>query len=98
MTQRRSWPGTPRHPSPPAPTPRRLPGAAGLPDILAELQQVRARLQRAASLSDVQLFAQLRTLGELRAALSSLPSDATRRVLQEIETLLESVFNSGRLG
>ena len=28
MTQRRSWPGTPRHPSPPAPTPRRLPGAA----------------------------------------------------------------------
>lgn len=77
---------------------RRLPGTAGLPDILAELQQVRARLQRAASLSDVQLFAQLRTLGELRAALSSLPSDATRRVLQEIETLLESVFNSGRLG
>ena len=28
MTQRRSWPGTPRYPSPPAPTPRRLPGAA----------------------------------------------------------------------
>lgn len=76
----------------------RLPGTAGLPDILAELQQVRARLQKAASLSDVQLFAQLRTLGELRAALANLPSDATRRVLQEIDTLLESVFHAGRLG
>ena len=77
---------------------RRLPGTAGLPDILAELQQVRVRLQKAASLSDVQLFAQLRTLGELRAALANLPSDATRRVLQEIDALLESVFSAGRLG
>lgn len=77
---------------------RRLPGTAGLPDILAELQQVRVRLQKAASLSDVQLFAQLRTLGELRAALANLPSDASRRVLQEIDALLESVFSAGRLG
>ncbi len=76
----------------------RLPGSAGLPDILAELQQVRARLQAAAGLSDVQLFAQLRTLGELRAALANLPSDATRRVLQEIDSLLESVFTAGRVG
>jgi len=76
----------------------RLPGSAGLPDILAELQQVRTRLQAAAGLSDVQLFAQLRTLGELRAALANLPSDATRRVLQEIDALLESVFTAGRLG
>jgi MoxR-like ATPase len=76
----------------------RLPGSAGLPDILAELQQVRARLQAAASLSDVQLFSQLRTLGELRAALANLPSEATRRVLQEIDTLLDGVFTSGRLG
>ena len=77
---------------------QRSPGSAGLPDILAELAQVRARLQAAASLSDVQLFSQLRTLGELRAALSNLPSDATRRVLQEIDGLLDSVFTSGRLG
>jgi MoxR-like ATPase len=76
----------------------RPPGSAGLPEILAELQEVRGRLQAAAGLSDVQLFAQLRTLGELRAALAELPSDASRRVLQEIEALLESVYSSGRLG
>ncbi len=77
---------------------QRSPGSAGLTDILAELQQVRTRLQAAANLSDVQLFSQLRTLGELRAALANLPSEATRRVLQEIDALLDSVFTSGRLG
>ena len=76
---------------------RQKPGAAGLPELLAEIEQVRTSLRNAAALSDVQLFAQLRTLGELRTALATLPSDASRRALVDIDALLESAILSSRL-
>ena len=76
---------------------RQKPGAAGLPELLAEIEQVRTGLRNAAALSDVQLFAQLRTLGELRTALATLPSDASRRALADIDALLESAILSSRL-
>lgn len=77
---------------------RRTPGAAGLDDLLKELAHVRELLGNAQALSDVQLFAQLRNLGELRAALAAIPSEASQRVLGEIDQLLDGVFSASRFG
>ena len=48
--------------------------------------------------SDLQLFAHLRALGEIKAALQSLATDPARRALVEVDQLLEHVFRSGRIG
>lgn len=70
--------------------------AANLDALLAELGRVRAVLSNAAELSDIQLFAQLRTLGTLRTALASYPGEGTARVLAEVDALLDSVFATSR--
>lgn len=66
--------------------------------MLEELQTLRLALQRAGELSDVQLFAKLRTLGELRAALQSHGSDESQRAVSEIDTLLDSVVSTAPVG
>ncbi len=70
----------------------------GLKAMLEELQTLRLALQRAGELSDVQLFAKLRTLGELRAALQSHGSDESQRAVSEIDTLLDSVVSTAPVG
>jgi MoxR-like ATPase len=70
--------------------------AASLEELLAEVGRVRELLSNAAELSDIQLFAQLRTLGALRTTLSSFPGEGTTRMLGEIDTLIDSVFSSSR--
>ena len=54
-------------------------------------------LTAAAPVSDLQLFAHLRALGEIKAALQSLATDPARRALVEVDQLLEHVFRSGRI-
>ena len=70
----------------------------GLDALLAEVQRIKAALTSAASVSDLQLFAHLRALGEIKAALQSLATDPARRALVEVDQLLETVFRSGRIG
>ncbi len=48
------------------------------------------------TLSDVQLFSQLRNLQDIRAALSTLGSETARQMLAEVDKLLEGVFESSR--
>jgi len=81
------------HPQAPADARR---AAASLDALLVELGRVRTVLSNAAELSDIQLFAQLRTLGTLRTALASYPGEGTARVLAEVDALLDSVFAASR--
>jgi MoxR-like ATPase len=79
------------------PEQRRL-GAASLDldAVLAELGAIRALLLGGDTLSDVQLFSQLRNLQDIRAALSTLGSETARQMLAEVDKLLEGVFESSR--
>jgi MoxR-like ATPase len=79
------------------PEQRRM-GAASvdLDAVLAELGAIRALLLGGDTLSDVQLFSQLRNLQDIRAALSTLGSETARQMLAEVDKLLEGVFESSR--
>jgi MoxR-like ATPase len=65
--------------------------------LLAEVQRIRGGLTGGAPVSDLQLFAHLRALGEIKAALQSLATDPARRALQEVDQLLDHVLRSGRI-
>ena len=66
--------------------------------MIEELSSLRLSLQRAGELSDVQLFAKLRTLGELRAALQHHGSAESQRAVSDIDALLDSVVHGGPIG
>ncbi len=73
-------------------------GGAGLDEILAELNLIRELLTSGEQLSDIQLFSQLKNLNEIKAALQAIDSDAARRMLAEIDGLLENLFASSKFG
>ena len=77
---------------------RRRGGAvgAGLDALAAELDRVRRVLTEGAAPSDVQLFAQLRALGELRAALAGHADARARGLERKVTELLEAAFRTGR--
>jgi MoxR-like ATPase len=70
--------------------------AADLDGILSELQVIRGILLGGQTLSDVQLFSQLRNLQEIRAALQILGTETARSVATEVDKLLEGVFESSK--
>ena len=81
------------------PEARRLGAAAvGLPAIEAELERVRTVLAGAGTLSDVQLFSQLKLLGELKGALASHADPRARELAGRVDLLLEAAFKGGRFG
>ncbi len=69
----------------------------GFDALLGEIQRIKATLTAPTPVSDLQLFAHLRALGEIKAALQSLATDPARRALTEVDQLLEHVFRSGRI-
>jgi MoxR-like ATPase len=71
---------------------------AGLDDLLAELSMIRELLTSGEQLSDIQLFSQLKNLNEIKAALSAIDSETARRMVTEVDTLLEGVFASSKFG
>ncbi|RMH41426.1 MAG: AAA family ATPase [Deltaproteobacteria bacterium] len=71
---------------------------ASLDDLLAELKLIRELLQAGTELSDIQLFSQLKNLNEIKAALSAIHNDTARRMIREVDQLLESVFSSSKFG
>ncbi len=79
------------------PEDRRLGAAAlDLDGILAELGAVRSILLGGETLSDVQLFSQMRNLQDIRAALQTLATETSRQMVGEVDKLLEGVFESSR--
>ena len=71
-------------------------GAADLDTLLSELSAIRGLLLGGDQLSDVMLFSQLRNLQDIRAALQAIDTDPARRMVGEVDNLLEGVFESSR--
>ncbi|MBX7081281.1 MAG: AAA family ATPase [Nannocystaceae bacterium] len=68
-----------------------------LQDLLDELRVIRETLTGTEVLSDMQLFSQLRNLGDIKAALGRMPDNpAAQRMIAEVDKLLETMFASSR--
>jgi MoxR-like ATPase len=68
-----------------------------LDDLLEELRIIRETLAGAEVLSDMQLFSQLRNLGDIKAALGRMKDNPTaERMYGEVDKLLETMFASSR--
>jgi MoxR-like ATPase len=70
----------------------------GLEALAGEVERVRQVLTGAATLGDVQLFSQLKALGEVKTALASSTDPRAREILGRVDQLLEAAFQSGRFG
>jgi MoxR-like ATPase len=79
------------------PDERRFVGpSANLQDLLGELTIIRDLLTRGERLSDIQLFSQLKNLNEIKGALQALDNDAARKMVTQVDQLLDSVFSASR--
>ena len=59
---------------------------------------IRERLTSGEPMSDIQLFSQLKSLGEIKSALLAHGGETAELMVGQIDTLLESVFSSSRFG
>jgi MoxR-like ATPase len=77
---------------------RRRVGAVGVgvEALEAEVDRIRQVITGGAALGDVQLFSQLKALGEIKSALSTLSGDRARALEKRVDQLLEASFQSGR--
>jgi MoxR-like ATPase len=68
----------------------------GLTALVGEIDRIRQVLVGEAAPSDLQLFSQLRALGEIRVTLSQMRGDEARALEQRVSELLDAAFQSGR--
>ncbi len=79
------------------PEERRFVGkVAGLDELLSELKMIRDLLTSGKPLSDIQLFSQLRNLNEIKGALQAQDNETARRMVTQVDQLLESIFSSSK--
>jgi MoxR-like ATPase len=79
------------------PDQRRFVGiTAGLDELLSELKMIRDLLTSGQQLSDIQLFSQLRNLNDIKAALQSMDNETARRMVAQVDQLLDSIFASSK--
>jgi MoxR-like ATPase len=77
---------------------RRRVGAlgVGIEALTGEIDRIRQILTGASALGDVQLFSQLKALGEIKSALATLSDPRARELEGRVNQLLEASFRSGR--
>ena len=77
---------------------RRRVGAMGIgvEALAGEIDRIRQILTGGAALGDVQLFSQLKALGEIKGALGTIPDPRARELEGRVNQLLEASFRSGR--
>lgn len=77
---------------------RRRVGAAGVgvEALAGEIERIRLVLTGGAALGDVQLFSQLKALGEIKVALAGLTDPRARELEQRVAQLLDASFRTGR--
>jgi MoxR-like ATPase len=68
----------------------------GLTALSGEVDRIRQVLLGETAPSDLQLFSQLRALGEIRAALGQVQGPQARKLEQRVVELLNAAFQSGR--
>ncbi|HEY3237677.1 MAG TPA: AAA family ATPase, partial [Polyangiaceae bacterium] len=79
---------------------RRRAGAVGVgvPALAAEVDRIRQVLTTGAPPGDLQLFNQLKALGEIKATLAQMGEPEARNVEQRVQDLLDAALRSGRFG
>jgi MoxR-like ATPase len=77
---------------------RRRGGAlgVGVDALAAEIDRIRQLLTGGAALGDVQLFSQLKALGEIKTALAAVTDPRARELEKRVAQLLEASFRTGR--
>lgn len=77
---------------------RRRVGAigVGVEALAAEIDRIRQLLTGGGALGDVQLFSQLKALGEIKTALASVTDPRARELEKRVAQLLEASFRTGR--
>ncbi|MDP2340703.1 MAG: AAA family ATPase [Deltaproteobacteria bacterium] len=80
------------------PDDRPMVATADIDRLVSELNLVHRTLTQGGELSDIQLFTQLRNLNDLRAAFAATGGDTAQRMVKQIDTLLEQIFEGGRFG
>jgi MoxR-like ATPase len=77
---------------------RRRVGAlgVGVEALAGEIDRIRQILTGGGALGDVQLFSQLKALGEIKTALGSINDPRARELETRVSQLLEASFRSGR--
>lgn len=77
---------------------RRRVGAigVGVDALAAEIDRIRQLLTGGGALGDVQLFSQLKALGEIKTALASVTDPRARELEKRVAQLLEASFRTGR--
>ena len=77
---------------------RRRVGALGIgvEALAGEIDRIRQIVTGGAALGDVQLFSQLKALGEIKSALATLADPRARELEKRVAQLLEASFRSGR--
>ena len=68
----------------------------GVEALEAEVDRIRQVVTGGGALGDVQLFSQLKALGEIRSALSTIAGDRARALEKRVDQLLEASFQGGR--
>lgn len=74
-------------------------GAAGVgvDALVTEINRIRDVLTSSEPISDIQLFSQMKALGQIKAALSAIGTTPAREAIGRIDQLLGHVFESGKL-
>jgi MoxR-like ATPase len=70
----------------------------GIEALAGEIERVRQVLTGPGGVTDVQLFSQLKALGETKTALSSSTDPRALELIGRVDQLLEAAFRSGRFG
>jgi len=70
----------------------------GLDALVAEINRIRDLFSGDRPLSDIQLFSQLKTLGEIKAALQAVGTQPAQEAIQRVDQLLGHVYQSGKFG
>jgi MoxR-like ATPase len=68
----------------------------GLDALIREVNLIKDLLTKGEGLSDIQLFTQLKNLNEIKAALQAIGTEPAKRVMQVVDQLLETVFQSSK--
>ncbi len=79
------------------PAARRTIGVPDLGVMHREIEVIRNALVSGERITDVQLFAHLKALGNLKVALLSIDSKESREAVARVDQLLNHVFQSGKL-
>jgi MoxR-like ATPase len=68
----------------------------GVEALSEEIERIRQVITGGSTLGDVQLFSQLKALGEIKTALATMQDERARKLEKRVQDLLDASFKTGR--